>query len=239
MNINPIVILVRPQLPENIGAAARAMSNFGLSELRLVAPREGWPHQRARETASGGEAVIDAAKAFPDFASATADIHLACATTARSRDMEKKVLAPPALVKALRTHKNKKIAFVFGPERTGLENEEIVLCDLLITIPTAPKHSSLNLAQSVAVLSYEWFMQNQKPSTVLKTPQKIAPKGDWQGLFQQLEDYLDQTSYFRVAHKKPLMWQNLQNMLLRANLNPQEVRTLRGMIRALWEKRQT
>lgn len=267
----PIIILVRPQLGENIGAAARAMANFGLSELRLVAPRDGWPNKRARETSSGAESIIDSAKVFPDFSAAVADIQRAYATTARPRDMEKRVVTPDIAVREmgqllkgcgdvekwrgaenkespsppLSTSPHLKIALVFGPERTGLENEEIGWCDTLITIPTSPEHSSLNLAQSLVVVGYEWWKHAgaaPDPSAVpgndiLRPLPEVAPKVDWQGLFEQLESYLDETNYYRVEDKKPLMWQNLKNMLLRGQWSAQEIRSFRGMLRAIWERR--
>lgn len=245
---SPVVILVRPQLGENIGAVARAMSNFGLKELRIAAPRDGWPNKRAEETASGGESIVKAAKIFPDFTSAMHDIQLAYATTARPRDMEKRVITPDVATKEI-TESDGKIALVFGPERTGLENEEIAWCDTLITIPTAPENSSLNIAQSAVVLFYEWWKasaelrvlsagkeptQHAARSTRHLSPP--APKEDWQGLFGQLEAYLDEVNYYRVADKKIIMWQNLQNMLLRGQWSGQEIRTFRGMLRSLWER---
>jgi tRNA/rRNA methyltransferase len=223
---------------ENIGAVARAMSNFGLSNLRLVAPRDGWPNPKALEMAAGAEYIIRSAAVFPDFAAAMADIQLAFATTARMRDMEKRVVEPAAAMQEMKAHHDAstRTALIFGPERSGLENEEVTWCNTLITIPTAPENTSLNIAQSVVILGYEWMRQQHGP-TVSRAISDIAPKEDWQGFFSQLESYLDAADYFRVPAKKPLMWQNLQNMLLRADLNPQEVRTLRGMLRALWERR--
>jgi tRNA/rRNA methyltransferase len=234
----PVVILVRPQLGQNIGAVARAMSNFGLKELRIVAPRDGWPNARAAETASGGEGIIHAATIFADFDAATADIHVAYATTARPRDMEKRVADPGAALPELKTQVDagRRVALVFGPERTGLENEEIVRCDALMTIPTAPENSSLNIAQSAVVVFYEWWKQAQLPAVARELPE-IAPKEDWQGLFTQLEAYLDEVNYYRVADKKIIMWQNLQNLLLRGAWSAQEVRSVRGMLRSIWERK--
>lgn len=243
----PVVLLVRPQMGENIGAVARAMSNFGLSELRLVAPRDGWPNPKAIEMAAGAEAIVRAAKIYPDFAAATADIQRAYATTARPRDMEKRVVVPDIAmqeIKGLLASSSPSplmgelnVALVFGPERSGLENDEITWCHTLITIPTAPENRSLNIAQSTVLLGYEWFRQSQMPAPVTRELPDIAPMQDWQGLFDQMESYLDAADYFRVAGKKPVMWQNLKNMLLRASWSAQEIRTLRGMLRALWERR--
>ena len=271
--LTPIVILIRPQMGENIGAVARAMSNFGLKELRLVAPRDGWPNLKALEMAAGAEAIIQAAAVYPDFAGAMADAQLAYATTARPRDMEKRVLEPAAAMQEIKEMlsspsppegeggvgglatdskpervasplpnppsqggRGLKIALVFGPERSGLANEDITLCDTLITIPTAPENSSLNLAQSMVILGYEWLRASGDPQAVRRELSEIAPHEEWQGLFGQLESYLDASEYFRVPHKKPVMWQNLENMLLRARFSSQEVRTFRGMLRSLWER---
>jgi tRNA/rRNA methyltransferase len=233
---SPAVILVRPQMGENIGAVARAMSNFGLHELRLAAPRDGWPNIKAVEMAAGAESIIHAAKVFPDFAAAMHDIQLAYATTARQRDMEKRVVTPDVAMPEIRAQTaSLRVALVFGPERSGLENEEITRCDTLISISTAAENRSLNLAQSAVILGYEWFRQ-QGAAPLQRDLPEIAPKEDWAGLFSQLEDYLDKADYFRVPHKKPIMWQNLQNMLMRSALSAQELRTLRGMLRSLWER---
>ncbi len=231
-NKPPVIVLVRPQLGENIGAVARAMMNFGLTELRLVAPRDGWPSARAREVASGGETIIDSAKLYPDTPSALEGIELAFATTARGRDLAKRVVTPQG---AISETGKLQTALVFGPERTGLENEDIALCDAFLTIPTAPEHASLNIAQSVVVLAYEWFKTRHKPG---KTDEEApAPKEDWAGLFSQLEQYLDEVNFFRVPEKKEVMWNNTRNMLLRGRFSSQEVRTLRGILRVLWEGR--
>jgi tRNA/rRNA methyltransferase len=230
----PIVILVKPQLGENIGAVARAMSNFGLKELRLVAPRDGWPNIRARETASGGEFIIDGAVAYPDTASAMADIEVAYATTARPRDIEKRVAEPRVAMRELHEQcaGGRQVALMFGPERTGLENDDITLADTLITIPTAPENSSLNLGQSAVVVLYEWLRAKDGAAPVRPLPE-IAPRKEWQELFDQLESHLDEAEHFRVPHKKGIMWQNLKNMLLRGQWSSQELRSFHGMLRSL------
>lgn len=274
----PSIILVRPQMGENIGAAARAMHNFGLTKLRIVTPRDGWPNEQANKMAAGGINIIRNVEIFDTVPEALADINVAYATTARPRDIEKPVFTPEAAIRQL-SHmaqkggqqadqalspapcENQEIfagAIVFGPERTGLENEDIALCDGFITIPTMPENFSLNLGQSVVVLAYEWFKQSgQWPVTSDKKKGKEANsvdfaslerapcemqehftwanKSDYQGLFEQLESYLDETNFFRVPEKKPAMWHNLRAMLLRGQYNAQEIRTLRGMLRRLWE----
>ncbi|MDX1975951.1 MAG: RNA methyltransferase [Rickettsiales bacterium] len=236
----PVVILVRPQMGENIGAVARAMSNFGLSELRLVAPRDGWPNSKAWEMASGGKPIVEKAQVFPDFIAATQDVQLAFATTARPRDMEKTTLNPSEAMRQAyqASSQGKRIALVFGPERTGLENEEITWCDAIVTIPTAPENFSLNLGQSAVILGYEWWKQ-QETTQALPAPELATPatKGDWDGFFTQLEQYLDESGFFRVADKKAVMWQNLRTALLRTHFSEQELRSLRGVFRVLWEGR--
>lgn len=235
----PVVILIRPQMGENIGAVARAMSNFGLSELRIVAPRDGWPNQKAIEMAAGAESIITDAKLYDNFASAMADINIAYATTARPRDMNKRVIEPAQAMQEITIkYIAQNVALVFGPERAGIENEEITLCDSIITIPTDAKNRSLNLAQSSVIIGYEWLkasaeLEAQSDEEKQQIP---APKSDIFGLFDQLESYLDKAEYFRVEQKKPIMWQNLKNMLLRGAWNEQEIRTFRGMLRSLWER---
>jgi tRNA/rRNA methyltransferase len=208
----PVIVLVRPQMGENIGAVARAMSNFGLAELRVVHPRGGWPNAKALEMASNAAPIIEAAKCFPDTPSALADIQIAFGTSARPRDMEKRVIEPREAMGELKAQMGEGIrtAILFGPERTGLENDDIALCDTLVTIPTT-KNASLNIAQSAVVMLYEWQMCQ--------------------------EQYLDEADFVRAAHKKPIMWQNLRNTLLRARMSEQEIRTFRGMLRVLWEGR--
>ena len=220
---------------ENIGAVARAMSNFGLAELRIVAPRDGWPNAKANEMAAGAEAIITNAKIYPDFKTAVADVHIAYATTARPRDMNKRVVEPHiAMNEIAQQIASSKIALVFGPERTGIENEEINLCDTIITIPTSPKNPSLNLAQSSVIIGYEWIKASG--ANIGSDIQAPAPKSEILGLFDQLEDYLDRSEYFRTENKKPIMWQNMKNMLLRGLWSEQEIRTFRGMLRSLWER---
>ncbi len=221
---------------ENIGAAARAMANFGLKELRLVAPRDGWPNPKAKEMAAGGEAIIENAKLFPNFKAAMADINVAYATTARPRDMNKRVVSPNEAMKEV-THSSLKTALVFGPERTGIENEEITLCDTIITIPTSPKNPSLNLGQSMVLLGYEWMKVSAECGMVsTEKENNSAPKKEYFELFAHLEEYLDKSEYFRTENKKAIMWQNLRNMLIRGAWSEQEIRSFRGMLRSLWER---
>jgi tRNA/rRNA methyltransferase len=223
---------------ENIGAVARAMSNFGLTELRLVAPRDGWPNRKAAEMAAGAVHIIEAVKVFDTFAEAVSDVQHVFATTARPRDMEKLVLEPAEAMAQLTEQQlgGWHTALVFGPERTGLENEEVAACNTLITIPTAPENSSLNLAQASVVIGYEWWRRQGTQSPARELPE-VAAREDWNGLFSQLEGYLDAVNYYRVADKKTIMWHNVQTMFLRAAWSGQEVRSMRGMLRSIWEKR--
>ena len=234
----PAVILVHPQMGENIGAVARAMSNFGLSELRLIAPRDGWPNPKATGTAAAAEHILNDAKIYADFASSLEGIHVAFATTGRPRDMEKKVVTPSeaAVHMAQLSGSGQRSAMVFGPERSGLTNGDTGLCDIIVNIPTAPDFRSLNIAQSSVILGYEWFKASQEPPPPHEMPVP-ALKEDWMGLFGQLEEYLDMANFFRVEDKKTVMWQNLQNMLLRGAWSDQEVRTMRGVLRCIWERR--
>ena len=236
----PVVILVNPQMGENIGAVARAMANFGLSELRLVAPRDGWPNPKATSTAASAEHVLRAATVYPDLPAAMAGVHMAYATTARPRDMEKRVVEPheAAAQMAKSTREGLTCAIVFGPERTGLTNEDTGLCDTIVSIPTAPEYRSLNIAQSSIIMGYEWLraigMEGASQTRELPVP---APREEFIGLLDQLEGYLDTSKYFRVEDKKAVMWQNMQNMLLRAQWSSQEIQTFRGMLRCIWERR--
>lgn len=233
----PAVILIRPQMGENIGAVARAMNNFGLSELRLVAPRDGWPNPKAHSTAARAEHIIDAAKVYATFEEAIADMQLVLATTARPRDIAKRVTTPDLAAQELRAHAG-NTALVFGPERAGIENSEITLCDAIITIPTAGDNSSLNLAQASVILGYEWVKASgAAPLFTQPATLDLAPKEEMTGMLAQLEDYLDKVDYFRGDHKKPTMLQNIKTMLLRGAWSAQEVRTFRGILRAIWERR--
>lgn len=241
---SPAIILVRPQLGENIGAAARAMSNFGLTEMRIDSPRDGWPNQKAIEMAAGGLPVIQQAQIFTSLPQALADVHKAYATTGRGRGINKPVLEPEAAMREMRAEMaaGRKVAILFGPERAGLENEDVALADALITIPTDTANPSLNLAQSVVVLGYEWLRSAASGQEIgagrgRRTPPEAcatsATKEELQGFFDHLEQALDAANHFRTEERKPVMWQNLQAIFARIPLSSQEVRTLRGMLRSL------
>jgi tRNA/rRNA methyltransferase len=232
----PAVILSHPQIGENIGATARAMKNFGLSELRLIAPQCEWPNQRAMVLASGAGDILAAAKLYPDATTALADIRLVLATTARDRDVVRPILTPEAAAGRLRDAADNGIAsgILFGGERAGLDNEELSLADAVITIPTA-EFSSLNLGQAVLLIGYEWLKSaDGTPATrTRKTIAMPATRQELTGLFEHLERELDHGGFFFPAIKKEAMVRNLRAMILRSGLNDQEARTIRGMIVAL------
>jgi tRNA/rRNA methyltransferase len=235
----PAFILSHPQLGENIGAAARAMLNFGLTDLRLVAPRDGWPNRKAEAMAAGADEVLKAARVFKTTEDAVADLGLIFATTGRDRLMSKRVATPDEAVAELAAELGQRHAcgILFGAERTGLTNEEVILADAILTVPTNPDFSSLNLAQSVAVVGYEWWKgTHDKPS--FKVPMKFqrmkpASKEDLIGFFEHIEGELDRTEFLFPPAKRAAMVQNLRNMWHRAGLTYQEVQTLRGIVRSL------
>src|SRR5579871_3597927 len=232
----PAVILSHPQMGENIGAAARAMKNFGLSDLRLIAPQCGWPNERAQVLASGAGDIIEKARVFDTAAEALADIRLVFATTARGRDILREILTPEAAARRLRaaTAEGLATAILFGGERAGLDNEEMSLADAAITIPTA-EFPSLNLGQAVLLIGYEWLKSADATpaSRTRKTIAQPASRADLVGLFEHLERELDAAQFLYPPEKKQTMVRNMRAMILRSQLTDQEVRTIRGMIVAL------
>ena len=234
----PAIILVRPQLSENIGTAARAMLNNGLTDLRLVAPREDWLSDRAIAAASGADRVVMGAKVFATTQEAIADLHRVWATTARNRFMVKTVDTPKTAATSMVqiASEGQKFGVLFGPERTGLENDDVVLADTVVTVPLNPEYSSLNLAQCVLLVAYEWFqaLGAQLPQDhMTKGAQPPATKEKLEHFFQHLEKELDECGFLRVAEKRPVMVRNIRNMFGRANLTGQEVQTLYGMVHEL------
>ncbi len=239
----PAVILARPQLGENIGMVARAMANFGLTDLRLVDPRDGWPSETARAAASGADWVIDGARVFDSTAEAIADLGLVLATTARPREIAKPVIDPAGAVARLkpRIEAGEAAGILFGAERSGLDNDEVALAEAIVTFPTDPRFSSLNLAQSVLLMGYEWFRAGGdgggRPKLGKGEAPAIAPKADVERLFEHLEDELDEAGFLHPPEKRPVMIRNLRNIFLKAELTEQEVRSLRGVIKALAGKK--
>jgi tRNA/rRNA methyltransferase len=232
----PAIILVAPQLGENIGTATRAMFNCGLTDLRLVAPRDGWPSDKARSAASGADSVIDAARLFDTVEAAIGDLQRVYATTARDRYMVKRVVTPRQAAAEMRDLAGQGIScgILFGPERSGLLNEHVVLADTVISVPLNPAFASLNLAQAVLIVGYEWFTAGDAtPSAQLPTGDSVpASKAQLIELFAHLEEALDRTGFMRNAEKRPSMVRNIRNLLQRAHCTEQEVRTLHGVITA-------
>jgi tRNA/rRNA methyltransferase len=233
----PVIILSHPQLGENIGAAARAMANFGLCDLRLVAPRDGWPNKKAMAMAAGAGSVVEQARIFATLAEALADLHLVYATTARERGTTKAVLTPAEA--ARRLHKagdgGERTGILFGNERAGLDNDEVSLADAVITIPTA-QFASLNLGQAVLLTAYEWFRAGDEtpPSRIEHGPLHRKPtRAELFALFEHLERELTESGFLFPPDNRGAMIRATRATIHRARLTYQEVQTLRGMIVAL------
>ncbi|WP_274629210.1 RNA methyltransferase [Arvimicrobium flavum] len=234
----PAIILVEPQLGENIGMVARAMANFGLSELRLVKPRDGWPNEKARAAASRADHVIDNARLFDDLPSAIADLNFVMATTARERDNFKPVRGPVEAGRGLRSRfaAGERVGVLFGREKFGLYNDEVGLADEIVTFPVNPAFASLNIAQAVLLMSYEWMKSGleRETDTAFGSPEMPpAPKVQLQGLFDHLEEALDTRGYFRPKPKKPKMVDNLRAVLTRPGFSEAEIKVLRGVVASL------
>ena len=231
----PAIILVRPQLGENIGAAARAMANFGLGDLRIVAPRDSWPNEAARAMAAGGREILERASLHATAVEAVGDLHHLWATTARKRDMLKPVVTPRDVAVACRAGKM-KTGILFGPERSGLDNDEAVLAEALVRIPTSPDNPSINLAQAALILCYEWFRLEGDGGVGDVVPgdgARPATMAELEGFFGHLVGELDAAGFLRNREQRPVTVRNLRNMFLRAGLFEQEVRTLRGVVSSL------
>ena len=244
----PVVVLVNPQLGENIGTAARAMANFGLHELRIVDPRDGWPNDKALTASSGANWIIEGATVFADLATALKDVSYVYATTARPRGMIKEVVTPEQAGDDMRSRvgRGERLAIVFGRERWGLDNDEVSLADVIVTAPVNPAFASINIAQAVLLMGYEWY-KHQAASLGQQTPElpalegpglqtpdtRPATKEELYGFFDHLERELDEAGFFKTADKKPGMLRNIRNLYARAGLTEQEVRSLRGMVASL------
>jgi tRNA/rRNA methyltransferase len=232
----PIIILVRPQLGENIGKAARAMLNFGLTEMRLVAPRDGWPNPSAGPAASGADVVLANAKVFDTLADATADISNVYATTVRKRGVTKPVITPEAAAAEVLGNDGRS-AILFGAERSGLESDEVTVARAIITVPINPEFGSLNLAQAVILCAYEWSKTQSlasPPKTDLDPP---ASQFELDGLITQLDAMLEPLGYFTPVDRSPVTRRTLRNLLTKPAWNALEVRTLRGVLTTLAKHR--
>jgi tRNA/rRNA methyltransferase len=240
----PTIILVRPQLAVNIGMCARAMANFGLDDLRLVNPRQGWPRsdeyrEVAYSAAAGATDLLDAAKVFPSVEAAVGDFHVVYATTARERGQMKAVLSPSVAMGATAATAGEKHGILFGPERTGLDNDEVAIANAIITFPSSPTYASLNLSQAVLLCGYEWFKAAHgdapPPSTIPRVQSPPAQREMLLAFFNFLEDKLEENGFFRLVIKKPGMRRNLRNIFHRMEPTQQDVRTLWGAVVRLVE----
>lgn len=234
----PAIILVEPQLGENIGMVARAMANFGLGELRLVNPRDGWPNEKAVSAASRADHVVEAAKLYETLDEAVADLNYVLATTARERDGFKPVLGPVDATAELRQRfaGNQKTGIMFGRERFGLYNEEIARAGAIVTFPVNPDYASLNIAQAVLLMAYEWMKSGLEHAsqTAFEGPEfPPAERHQLQGLVDHLDAALSARGYFRPLSKKPKMLDSLQAVLTRPGFTEPEIRVLRGVISSL------
>lgn len=233
----PAVILVRPQLGENIGACARAMLNFGLDDLRLVAPRDGWPNPDAWPRASGADRVLDNAKLFDTLPEALADLHMVYATTVRPRHLTKPVFTPSGAAAEMRAHHGQS-GLMFGPERAGLETADLAVAHAILTVPVNPEFGSLNLAQAVLLAAYEWHKAGDATA-----PQQLvhhdgpAAHAELERLIAAVDEVLDAADYYNVPHRVPLARRAVRNLLTRPGFTDDEVRTWRGILHALAGKR--
>ncbi len=233
----PAIILVDPQLGQNIGMVARAMLNCGLEELRLVRPRDGWPNSAAESAASGADLVLEKTRLFDTTTEAVADLRRVYAATARPRGMITPVVTPRQAAAELRSAigEETRAGVIFGPERSGLINDDIALADAVLSVPLNPAFASLNLAQAVFVVGYEWLISGSEavPRELNLGATRPATKAELVGLFERLEAALDARGFLYPAEKRPTMVRNLRNLFQRAQLTEQEVRTLHGIVSLL------
>ena len=233
----PRMVLARSQLGENIGASARAMLNCGLTDMALVAPRDAWPNERAVAMASGADVVLDRAVVHGDLAAAVADLHHVYATTARGRDMTKRVVTPRAAAAEMRAAvaRGEGVGVVFGPERTGLTNDDVALAQTVIHVPLNPSYASLNLAQAVLLVGYEWFQAGVEgvAEELVMAGSRPATRDEVVNFTTRLEGALDERGFFHVAEMRPSIARNLRNLFQRLPLTEQEVRTLQGVVSSL------
>ena len=228
----PVMVLVRPQLGENIGKAARAMLNFGLTELRLVTPRDGWPNPNAGPAAAGADIVLERAAVFETLADAVADCAHVYATTVRKRGVTKPVLTPEEAARQVHAHHSRS-AFVFGPERSGLETDDVALARAIVTVPINPEFGSLNLAQAVILCAYEWSKQVDLVQPTIEELLPPAPQAELEGMIAQLEAMLGPRGYFEPAIRADVTRRTLRTMLTKPGWSHLEVRTFRGVLAAL------
>ncbi|GAB0115417.1 RNA methyltransferase [Acidisoma sp. C75] len=234
---SPAIILVRPQLADNIGAVARCMANGGLFHLRLVSPRDGWPQDRAWRMASGADRILEEAKLFETVAEAVADLHHVAATCPRPRHIIKPILTARGAAAELRsvTGMGLRAGILFGPERAGLENDDMAHADMLVRYPLNPAFMSLNLAQAVMVMAYEWWMAAEEacPRELMTNETRVATKGELENFLSHLTRELDECGFLRNAQKRPGMVRNIRHLFQRGAVTEQELRTLHGVVTEL------
>ncbi len=237
--MKPVIILVGPQMGENIGACARAMLNCGLEELRIVNPRDGWPNDRAQSMSAGALDKMPPVQVYTSTADAIADCHQVYATTARPRDMVKPVMTAREAAEDVHSRgaEGQKCAYLFGCERTGLENDDIAQAHAIITIPVNPDFSSLNLGQGVLLCAYEWYQAQPHLPMPIDPDNLPAPQEEFDNLVKRLEQNLDDGGFFRTKEMQPTVMINIRNMLSRSQMTSQEIKTFHGIIKVLLESR--
>jgi tRNA/rRNA methyltransferase len=228
----PVIVLVRPQLGQNIGKAARAMLNFGLTEMRLVAPRDGWPNPEAGPAASGADVVLEQAQVFDTVQHAIADCSLIFASTVRRRDLVMPVVGPEEMADQIAALPERS-AILFGPERSGLETEDVALANAIVTVPINPDFGSLNLAQAVILLAYEWSKRGELSQPTVKELEPRAPHGELEGLIGQLNEELEAKGYFHPPSRTQATKNTLRTIFTKTGWSSREVKAVRGVIRAL------
>jgi len=226
---NPVIVLVRPQLGENIGKAARAMLNFGLTEMRLVSPRDGWPNPSAGPAAAGADQVLERAKVFATTAEAVADCAHVYATTVRKRGVSKPVVTPVQAAVSIHAQPGRS-AILFGPERSGLDMADVALARAIVTVPINPEFGSLNLAQAVILVAYEWSKTKALASPTAEELMPPAPQEELDGMIDQLEAMLWPKGFFRPPSRAAGTMRTLRSLLTKPGWNHLEVRTLRGVL---------
>jgi tRNA/rRNA methyltransferase len=233
----PVIVLVRPQLGQNIGKAARAMLNFGLTELRLVDPRDGWPNPDAGPSASGADTVLQNAKVFATVAEAVADCPMVYASTVRRRDLIMPVIDPATMAAAIASSPVRS-AILFGPERAGLETEDVAIASHMVTVPINPQFGSLNLAQAVILLAYEWSKQQSLAQPTARDGEPPAPHGELEGLIEHANTELAAAGYFHPPERMQTTKNTLRTIFTKAGWSSREVKAVRGVFRALTGSRQ-
>jgi tRNA/rRNA methyltransferase len=229
----PIIVLVRPQLGQNIGKAARAMLNFGLTEMRLVAPRDGWPNPDAGPSASGADIILERATVFATVQEAIADCSAVYASTVRRRDLVMPVVGPTEMAERITSSPGGPSAILFGPERSGLETEEVALANAIVTVPINPQFASLNLAQAVILLAYEWSKRASLVQPTAKKLEPAAPHGELEGMIDQIDQALEAKGYFHPPSRTQSTKNTIRTIFTKAGWSSREVKAIRGIVRAL------